>query len=260
MFALSGCKNDIPQTNVTVTPEMNTTEPEKQPVDVVEKRGIQTNITDFNELLRRASKIATYKYNITDTTHGADEYRFYVFGRFIRVDLPELEKYSDGTKYDQIFLDRVTKHAFSKCSINHCPRPNLDKELENTEFDDYYISDPMETLYKATKAEYVKEEMLGNDYAKVFSIKYEGNDARLWLQEYYGYPLKLVIKTSDNTKRTITFTDMQVDATRRGEIDLPTNFTIKGEEGSWFFWEHYLGLWPPEGSGLKSGELNAISV
>jgi hypothetical protein len=136
----------------------------------------------------------------------------------------------------------VTKTAFSHCSIKNCPKPNLDKELEKVKYDDYYINDPLEYLYKATTPTYIGEEMLGDQYTKVYNIMFEGKPGKIWLQEYYGFPLVIEVGT-----RKIEFKDMMVDATRSGETDLPFNFTVKGESKSWYFWEHYLGEWPKPG-------------
>jgi hypothetical protein len=251
MFLSAGCQKNV-EANVTIEPveEINPITGEPY-YDIKEKRGVKTNITEFNGLLLRASNIQSYKYNLTDSAIGSEEYRFYVLGRFVKVVLPEIEQHSTGEIYDEVLMDRLTKTAFSHCSKNLCPKPELDKEVEKVEFDDYYIKDPLEYLYKATTPEYVKEEMIGNDYVKVFNIKYEGKDARIWLQEYYGYPLKIMVRNDDDSKRVVKFEHMTVDNTRRGEIDLPFNFTVSGESKSWVFWEHYLGEWPEKGKNFE---------
>jgi hypothetical protein len=257
---LAGC-DPQPKTNVTVSPDVEINPVTGQPYqDIAEKRGVITNITEFNELMRRASKINAYKYTLTDTDMGEDQYKIFTLGRFVKIQLPEVQQYSTGEVFDEILMDKQTKTAFSHCSKHTCPKPNIDKELEIVEYDDYYIKDPMEYLYKATDADYVKQEMIGNDYTKVFSIKYDGKPARIWLQEYYGYPLKIMVKESESTKRTIRFEDVTVDATRTGEIDTPTNFTVKGEEGSWIFWKHYLGEWPKKGVNLPLTSGTAPSI
>ena len=219
---------------------------EESALDIVEKRGFKTNITDPRELMIRSSSIISYKYNLTDTGMGVENYRIWTLGRFVKVRFNELRQHSTGEWYDEILMDRLTKTAFSHCSRVYCPKPDdIDKELEKVEYSDYYLRDPMEYLYKTTDLEYMKEEMLGNQYTKVFKATFEGDEARIWLQEYYGFPLKILVKNDDGTRRTIKFEDMMIDATRRGELDLPFNFTVKGEEDkSWIFWEHYLGEWP----------------
>ena len=254
LITLTGCQQYGYGANVSASPEP---EVELNPItgepyqDLPEKRGVITNITEFDELLRRASSIASYKYTLTDTDLGIEDQQFWFAGRFVKTRFPYTYQHSTGQIYDEVFLERTTKQAFTHCSREVCEKPNIDKELERVDYEEFYVWDPMEYLFRATKPSYVTTEMVGNDYTKVFSVTFEGKEARLWLQEYYGYPLKIVVRNEDDSKRTIEFKDMMVDATRRGEIDLPTNFTISGEEGNWYFWEHYLGEWPKEGSNIE---------
>jgi len=172
LSVIAGC-NTPTQTEDDATSAEKTAVNETQPVDIVEKRGQKTNITEFNELMRRASNIQSYKYNITDTGVSDDEYRFYVLGRFIKIDLPDTEKQPSGEKYDEVFLDRVTKTAFSHCSSRLCTKPNIDKGLEKVQYEKYYLKDPMEYLYFARDPQYVKEEMIGDETTKVFDITFE---------------------------------------------------------------------------------------
>lgn len=253
-----GCQQHQPTGSATAEPAAEADEPaiEINPItgepyqDIVEKRGVQTNITDFNALLVRATKITSYEYSFTDTGLGVAGHNFTVFGKFVKVRLPEVREHDNGNIFDEVFMERLTKQAFSHCSKYVCEKPDIDKEIERVEYSDYYISDPMEYLYKVMAAEYIKDEMLGDQYTRVYSATFEGKDARVWLQEYYGFPLKIVVRNEDDSRRTIEFKDMMIDAARRGDIELPFNFTISGEEGSWYFWEHYLGEWPPEGSNI----------
>lgn len=260
----AGCNPQSSEANVTISPEPSSGEAGINPItgepyqDIVEKRGVKTNITDYKELVRRASSINEYKYNITDTGTGVKDQRFIIKGRFVKKVLPEPMQHSTGQVFDEILMDRITRQAFSHCSKHLCPKPDIDKELERVDYEDYYVPDPMEYLYKATDGELVREDMIGNQYTKVFSVTFEGKPARIWLQEYYGFPLKIIVRNEDDSRRTILFEDMMIDATRRGEIDTPFNFTISGEDGHWWFWEHYLGEWKP--TQLTEKERAALGV
>ncbi len=240
-----------PDVNVQVSPEQAGAEADINPItgepyhDIVDKRGFQTNITDFDELVRRASSIQSYKYNITDTGIGIKNLMFIVDGRFVKHILPKAMQHETGEVFDEVLMDRLTKQAFSHCSKYLCPKPNIDYELERVDYSDYYVPDPMEYLYRTTDGKLINEEMIGNQYTKVFSANFEGKPARIWLQEYYGFPLKIIVREDDDSKRTITFDGMMIDAARRAEVDPPFNFTISGEKGHWWFWEHYLGEWSP---------------
>lgn len=251
-----GCKLQPTMDTSETGPDINpiTGEPYQ---DIADKRGQTTNITEFNELLRRASAIESYTYKFSDSDIGDAVYGYEVLGRFVKITLPEPKKHKTGEIFDEIIIDRVTKTALSHCSRELCPRPNIDKELEKVEYDEYYMYDIYEYLTRATFGEYLKEEIIGNQYTKVFSAKFEADEARVWLQEYYGFPLKILVKQEDGSKRTILFEEVMVDNTRKAEIVPPGNFTVKGVEGHWIFFEHYLGEWPAERN-LKINEEGQI--
>lgn len=269
LFSAAGCqksilsKENMNKENVSVDVEDNSKEltAEELPKDLVEKRGIKTNITEFQELTRRASSINAFKYEFSDTEAGIENYQFTSLNRFVKLTLPDLREHETGEEFNEVFMDKLTETALSHCGLAYCPKGSLDKEVEKVEFDDYYLRNPVEYLYRATDAEFVKEELLDDQYTKVFSVTFEGRPARIWLQEYYGFPLKIVIRNEDDSKRTIKFDEVMIDSTRRGEIDLPFNFTVKGEPKSWVFWEHYLGEWPPKNAiRLEKGKDVTIGV
>ncbi len=246
---ITGCRQGT-ESNITVSPE--TADKNINPItgepyqDIPEKRGVKTNITEFNELLRRASAVQSYRYTLKDTGLGVEDRQFLVYGRFVKIKLPDAYQHGSGEVFDEVLMDRITKTALSHCSKDTCPAPDIDKELEKVRFEEYYVRDPLEYLYELTNPEYMEEDMIGRDYAKVFKAKFEGDEAVVWLQEYYGFPLKMMVREEDGTTRTIEFQDMMIDEVRRGEIDPPFEFTVKGEEGTWWMWEHYLGEWKPQ--------------
>ena len=239
-LAIAGCQQTVPANNASAMPEKNLTV-QKKPADIVEKRGVKTNITEFNTLVARASNIKSYAYTLHDTLYPEQD-TFYYLNRYVRVVLPGERTWTTGEAFDEVYLDRLTKTALSHCSIRYCPKPNLDKELEITNYDKYYKNDPLEYLYKITDANYVRDDMIGDQYVKVFNMTFDGKEGTAWLQEYYGFPIKIVIPG-----RTVEFLNMTIDNTRLGLVELPFNFTVKGKEGHWFFWEHYLGEWPQPG-------------
>ncbi|NQU79442.1 hypothetical protein HQ545_06770 [Candidatus Woesearchaeota archaeon] len=245
----AGCAYIPQDPDSNATKDDNTTDQTEPAPDIVEKRGQKTNITKFNELLTRATKIKAFKYKITDTGMegtNKDTYSIKMLGRYVKIGLPEPREHDTGEVFDEVIMDRLTKTAFTHCSSDLCLKPELDRELEKVEYETYYMPDPLEYIYKITDTQYVKEEMLGDQYTKVFNAQFEKRPARVWLQEYYGFPLKIIIRMEDDNKRTITFDDMIIDNTRLVDIKPPFNFTVKGEEGTWIMWEHYLGDWPPQ--------------
>ncbi|MFC1723056.1 hypothetical protein ACFL0V_02875 [Nanoarchaeota archaeon] len=219
---------------------------EESPFEVVEKRGEQTNITDYQELLRRASAIESYKFNIKGTELETD-YTYHILGRRILVELPAIEINSEGEEFDEVVIERVEKVALA-----HCEECDVDLELEKLEYDAFKFVDPYEVMSRSTKPKLIGEEMLGNDFTKVFEIQYEGEKGKIWIQEYWGFPIKL---ETENIR--IEFVDMEIDTVRDKELETPFNFTVKGEERRWWFLDHYLGLWPKEGMDAEDFQLPA---
>ncbi len=249
LLFVTGCPAPI-KANVTVSPEPSV---DLNPItgepyyDIPEKRGVITNITEFDELLRRASGIETFRYKLTDTGLGVERQEFLMRSRFVKLRLNDVYYNSDGTKFDEILMDRVSKTALSHCSKQLCNNP-VDKEVEHVDYSDYYQWDPIEYIYRITEPTYVDQEIIGDQYTKVFNAKFEGKDTRVWIQEYYGFPIKILVREDDGNPRTITFEDIMVDEVRSGEIELPFNFTVSGEgTRKWWTWEHYLGELDDEG-------------
>lgn len=236
MVSIVGC---APQT-IDETPDQTSETPKEisSPAELVGKRGIQTNITEFNELLVRASKISEYKYTLHDSDIEQD-YKYYFKGRFVKVELPMLLEHETGEVFNTVYMERTNKYAFTRCNREVCPEGDM--EFEVGDYDYFYRPEPYEILSMFRSMDYVGDEMIGNDYVKVFSGTYLGNQGRIYVQEYWGYPLKLEYVDDSNTKHTIEFLDMEIDNTRIGEVQMPPNFKIKGEKGSWWNWEHYLG-------------------
>lgn len=228
------------------------------PKDIVEKRGDQTNITEYQELMARLSGIISFEYLFSDTKLGITNQQVKVYGRYQKIENMK-SAYNDEEIYNELFLDRVEKEAFSHCSKELCPEPKIDKELERIDYEPYAFNDPYEYASKVSNPEFIGEKMVENQYTKVFKINFEGKPARIWLQEYYGFPLRIEIVDGDE-KRIIKFEDMEIDNLERPDLDMPFGFSIKGEEGIWFFWDHYLGLWPPPGYDVRITEDNRVQL
>ena len=234
-FCIAGCvQPPAGDTDVLIETEPDVV---NDPAELIDKRGVQTNITEFNELVRRASAIESFKYALVDSDED-EEYYFYGKQRFYRVELPKMLEHDTGEVFDTVYMERTTRTALSRCR-DSCAE--VDMEFEKVDYDYFYRLDPYEQLTRFNPDSYIRDDMIGNDYVKVFSGRYMSGNATAWIQEYYGYPLKIEYTKEDGSTRTIEFNDMEIDTVRMGEIQLPFNCTVKGEEGNWWIWEHYLG-------------------
>ena len=202
------------------------------------------NLTEFQELLKRSTAITSMQYNLSDSSLS-NNYYFMVKGRYVKVILPKTKQKSTGEIYNTVYLDRKTKTALTRCGYEICKNPR-DLKLEETKYDLWYRKSPIEEMYLFTNATYLRDEMIGKSYAKVFDGKYQGNTARIWVQEYYGFPLKIEYLDSSNIKQKIEFNQLKVNNVRFFDVEIPFNSTVKGEDGHFWFWKHYLGEWPSD--------------
>jgi hypothetical protein len=247
LLLMAGCEKQETQEKVsTETPETaddfdNITGIQGSPNEIVEKRGQMTNITDLEELKLRASKIQSFRYVLVDSD---ESYQYGVLGkgRFFRMDLPVAFTSEIGDPFDMIMLERTTKTALAKCSEERCKVKDV--ELEKVDYAEFYKTDMLEHLSALFDGRYVGEEMIGDNVVKVFDVKYLTRPGRAWIQEYWGFPLKIEYQKEDGSTRTLEFKNITIDDVRIGEIQLPFNCTVKGQSNHWWNWEHYLGEYP----------------
>ncbi|MBI5398976.1 hypothetical protein HZB03_05930 [Candidatus Woesearchaeota archaeon] len=221
--------------------------PEQEPISeepisgqVVPTTQKQTN--DFFQLLARAESLQSFQYNLSDSELD-EKYYFFVRQRIVKMQLEKPRYLDDGTVYDEVFMDRIKKVALSHCSRRFCEKPNIDKRLEVVSFSDYYQFDPVEQMYKAAKPTFVADEVLNDNDVKKFSMLYDNRyPGFIWVQSYYGFPMKLEYDIDDGNTRTLVFENMLVDSVRLGQISTPFNFTVGTKNYFTFF--HYLGIYP----------------
>ncbi len=194
--------------------------------ELTDKRGEQTDIQEWSELVRRASAIQSWEFTVADT-ENAGQLKVYQLARYQTVEF-------EGKEIDVVQMDRITKKALSRCKS--CE----EKNLELVDYDKYHQLDPYEMMTLFREAEFLKTDNIGNDYVKVFKGIFGGEPATISVQEYYGYPLKIESKT-----RKIVYTELMIDNTRRKNIAIPFDSIIEGKK--YWSWEHYLGLMETRG-------------
>jgi len=220
---VTGCKTKEAAKNETKSLEMPKSIIDKNR-EVVDKRGEQTNITKFSEMVRRASKIQSWQFTLEDTDNDR-KFEVYQLERYQSVYFEKTEG------IDAVQMDRVSKTALATCK--QCG----EKEYRLVDYEKYHQYDPYEQMTLFRDAKYLGENMIGNDYVKIFQGIFEGEPAKIYLQEYYGYPLKIESKA-----RKIIYSNVQIDSTPRAKIAIPFNSTIEGKK--YWNWEHYLGIMP----------------
>ncbi|MBI4739831.1 hypothetical protein HY772_09950 [Candidatus Woesearchaeota archaeon] len=252
-----GCtlKSQPPGTAVQEQPDQTPEQEQINEQTVSTTQATQKQTNDFFQFLTRTESLKSFQYNLSDSDLD-EKYYFFVNNRFVKMQLEKPRYFEDGTIYDEVFIDRVKKVALSHCSRRFCQKPNIDKKLEVVNYSDFYQLDPLEHMYKVGKPTFVADETLYDNDVKKFSILYNNRyPGFMWVQSYYGFPMKLEYTSNDSggvssSTRTIVFENMMIDSVRLGQISTPFNFTVGTKNYFTFF--HYLGIYP--------GQANASNI
>lgn len=204
---------------------------------------------DFQTLLARAAAIQAFEYNLSDSAREDNPY-FFILKRLAKVRFEKPLRLDDGTLYDEVFMDRPKKVALSHCSRATCDNPS-DKRLEVVNYSLYYELDPLEQMYKAAKPVFVADEMFDDNEVKKFSMLYDNRyPGFMWVQSYYGFPMKFEYTLDDGSIRTIEYREIKIDNVRLGQVLPPFNFTV-GKK-NYFTFLHYLGIYPGQPNASSS--------
>lgn len=194
------------------------------PTGKVVSEPISQEVQDF---IDKASEISSFEFNTT-LPNSNEEGRYYFRGRDIKIVLPKV-RYTDNQPYDTIYLEKMYEKAFAYCSNVNCPEKDFTAEPLN--YSNFIIKNPRERLLMLNKAKVIGEEKLDRHITKIveFTDVY-GKKGRMWVQPYYGVPLKIEIE-EDNGKEEIVYKDPFWNTVRAYDVSIPSNVTLVGLEG-----------------------------
>lgn len=189
----------------------------------------------YETLQRKTGSVESLGYVLVDSTLD-DRNTYLIRGRLGKVMLDKPDS-SAGKDYDWVYFDRINNVAIARCSDNLCNKHDLD--LFTVDYDEYYKKDPFEWQQLFKDESYLEDGQIGSHLVKVFDAKtMDGRPAKIWVQEFYGVPLKFEFET-DEGMRTIEFKEFRINNIRAGEIMLPINMTVDEKEYV-FGWYGYL--------------------
>ncbi|MBI2650661.1 hypothetical protein HYX04_05110 [Candidatus Woesearchaeota archaeon] len=139
---------------------------------------------DVKDLLsKHKTKITSVYYKYRGPETDINFYEFYVKGEKIKYK-PSLEIKSLDMpgSYDAIFIDKLAKTAQSYCTAAYCAYKGKKADLV---YDDAYIDTVFDWL-AVTSAKKVGEEVIESRT----TWKIETNKGTLWVDTFYGVPLK----------------------------------------------------------------------
>ena len=142
-------------------------------------------LSDVDELLSKyKTKVQSIYYKYRGPETGNSLYEFYVKDNRIKyIPAREIQSLDQEDSYDTIFIDKIGSTAQSYCLAAYC---RYQGQKANLNFDKYYILTPFDWLSGITQAKKVGEEVIDDRS----TWKIETNKGILWVDIFYGIPLK----------------------------------------------------------------------
>ena len=179
----------------------------KQPAEeaAVEKQMISAEVKELLDKHKTRVKSIYYKYRGPET--GTNFYEFYIKDYKIKYNpFLEIKSLDKPDSYDSIFIDNSAKTAQSYCIAAYCAYKGKKADLN---YNDAYISTVFDWVDGLTKAEKAGEEVIDNRN----TWKIETNKGILWIDTFYGIPLKI-----DSSGKTYKFEQISVNSVQDSDV------------------------------------------
>jgi hypothetical protein len=188
------------------------TEPEtkvdvKQPVEkaIEPKQEIATEVKELLDKHKTRVKSIYYKYRGPET--GTNFYEFYIKDYKIKYNpFLEIKSLDKPDSYDSIFIDNSAKTAQSYCIAAYCAYKGKKADLN---YNDAYISTVFDWVDGLVQAKKIGEEVIDNRN----TWKIETNKGVLWIDTFYGIPLKV-----DSSGKTYKFEQISVNSVQDSDV------------------------------------------
>ena len=168
----------------TITPKTEPSTGTKTQAETTQEKPATEIAADIEELLNKyKTRVSSIYYKYRGPETGSNFHEFYIKGNKIKykpylelksLDLPE--------SYDAIFIDKLAKTAQSYCIAAYCTYKGKKADLN---YNDAYISTVFDWI-SVTEAKKIGEEVIDNRN----TWKIEPNKGILWIDTFYGIPLK----------------------------------------------------------------------
>lgn len=149
---------------------------------IVQKQEVSVEVKGLLDKSKARVQSIYYKYKGPET--GDNFYEFYIKGDKIKYKPAlEIRTLDQKDSYDSIFIDKISETAQSYCIATYCLYKGKKADLS---YGDAYISTVFDWI-GVTQAKKIGEEVI--DDRNVWKI--ETNKGILWIDTFYGIPLKV---------------------------------------------------------------------
>lgn len=192
------------QQEPATTPKPEAKADVKQPVEepaIAPKQEISAEMQELLDKSKSRVRSIYYKYRATET--GSNFYEFYVKGSNIKY-LPyrEIKSLDKPESFDSIFIDKTAKTAQSYCIAAYCAYKGKKADLNYAEA---YIPTIFDWIDDLTEAKKTGEEVIDSRN----TWKVETNQGILWIDTFYGIPLKVESGGKEYTFQQISVNSVQ---------------------------------------------------
>ncbi|MFC1752936.1 hypothetical protein ACFL96_06020 [Thermoproteota archaeon] len=176
-----------PSAPSTSEPVVAAPEPEPEP----EPEPAQANAKDVTSLLEKHTKVKSISYMYQDPDNYPEFHEYFVKGDEVAILYTVLDQDNPVGKIDSIYMNTGTKKAVAYCeraSNLACPDNNKEHPLT---YSMYEKMTPIQWIEKVGYAENKGREQLDQRNVMVLATTIDGKDTTMWVDDYYGTPLKI---------------------------------------------------------------------
>ena len=217
VLLVSGCgEKEAPaeESTVRVTgPDVKTTElpAEKIPGREVEEVTGPALTSELKAVIAKADKVESAEYSLAVFIISEPGYYAHVYEKGNRMK-QEIEfgskTFTKGTRYDTAYFDLSKKTVEAYCEEENCEDRNA---LIDVDYDDFITDTPFTLLDGLTYGENIGTAMIEGLETIIVSYETQGNEARIWLWEYRGLPVKYELRDGETLLKKIEFKNLVVN-------------------------------------------------
>lgn len=208
-----------PATTATAPAPTTPAPAETKPI-VVQSETLSPALKDLLTKADRRVQSVVYTY-AGPSTLGRFLDTYLIKGKYVKIDLYEMDPYVIETYFDTVYLDTEAKTATGRCEEKRrCISTNVDntKKVFNVSYADYRIKTPYEWVKEVTFAELVGPEVM--EGRQITRIKFSDakSTTEMWVDDSYGLPMKIVVSLDGGTEETYLFKDYQFNTLSDADV------------------------------------------
>lgn len=225
LVTVIGCASEAPIPPPSTEPVAQIPTPETTPfpdVTLQEKTEPVAFPPEIQQILAKSANVKSYSYIYTGRIEEP-VLTVYVVGDHTKVVLPTLRQTPPKTEYfDTVFLTTSTKQVVGYCLDKDSNKCDASRRF-NVKYADYSKETPLEWLHEIPPTAVLSgSEKADNRNAAVVSWQEGTQKTRLWIDTYYGVPLKVEISVDGTIKEIYTFTSLIVNKYKESDVLPPS--------------------------------------